>query len=165
MKNCHKCQVEKPVSDFHKKSRNKDGLMPICKECNNVRQKEAQKRWRKTHPEQQRQIKKEAYRRDPSKKKNKVAAWRKANPDKLAESQLLYKYGISLAEYKSIKEKQNGCCAICNTRDRKLVVDHSHKTGQIRGLLCTSCNLMLGHSKDQPERLVKAANYLLNLTK
>ena len=160
IKTCFKCNQSRPISDFHKKSRNKDGLMPICKDCNNLRQKEAQSRWRKEHPEQCRRIKREAYKKDPSKKKRIVAAWRKANPDKLAESQLLYKYGITLTEYNNIKEKQNGRCAICDAVNEKLVVDHSHETGKVRGLLCNSCNLMLGHSRDNSNTLNKGAKYL-----
>jgi hypothetical protein len=57
---------------------------------------------------------------------------------------------------------QNGGCAICYKPEgsRMFDVDHDHKTGEVRGLLCTSCNRVLGHAKDSVERLLAAARYL-----
>lgn len=53
-------------------------------------------------------------------------------------------------------------CDICNRpRNEKSAIDHDHFTGQIRGLLCYHCNLMLGHAKDDPVVLIAAAEYLL----
>ena len=54
-----------------------------------------------------------------------------------------YKYGITEDEYTAMLEAQEGRCAICNL-ERKLVIDHDHKTGKVRGLLCKPCNAMLG---------------------
>lgn len=59
---------------------------------------------------------------------------------------------------------QQAKCAICDTKPDKypgLVVDHCHTTGKVRGLLCTKCNLGLGHFKDNKEALAKAALYLV----
>ena len=56
-------------------------------------------------------------------------------------------YGITLVEYDEMFEKQNGVCVICKQSDitgQRLSVDHNHKTGKIRGLLCHRCNLWLG---------------------
>ena len=50
-------------------------------------------------------------------------------------------------------------CVICGS-DESLVVDHDHKTGKIRGMLCNHCNRGLGHFRDDPELLVFAAEYL-----
>jgi hypothetical protein len=50
-------------------------------------------------------------------------------------------------------------CVICGSNE-KLVVDHSHKTGNVRGLLCNHCNRGLGHFKDDPMLLEFAAQYL-----
>ena len=59
-------------------------------------------------------------------------------------------------------EAQNGRCAICNgTRRQRLSVDHCHKTGRVRGLLCRMCNgRLLTSARDNPEVLRNAANYL-----
>jgi hypothetical protein len=82
------------------------------------------------------------------------------------------KYGISQDEYRALRDRQGGACAICGTttpigklphHDREafwLHVDHDHKTGQIRGLLCTKCNIGLGQFKDDPLLLQTALRYL-----
>ena len=61
-------------------------------------------------------------------------------------------YGITIEQYKEMSEKQNGLCAICHkpeTQERKgikysLAVDHCHRTGKVRGLLCFKCNSAMG---------------------
>lgn len=59
---------------------------------------------------------------------------------------------------------QGETCNICKKHytsfTKKLAVDHCHSTGTIRGLLCSDCNLMLGHSKDNPDTLTNAIEYL-----
>ena len=71
-------------------------------------------------------------------------------------------YGISSEEYQEKLKQQNYVCAICNKEKttRALAVDHCHVTGIIRSLLCGSCNTGLGHFKDSPELLNKAADYI-----
>lgn len=55
-------------------------------------------------------------------------------------------YGISVTDYGALFKTQRGRCAICRAaRNRpRLSVDHDHKTGRVRGLLCYSCNIRLG---------------------
>jgi hypothetical protein len=60
-----------------------------------------------------------------------------------------------------LMEAQKGFCAICGReRNRPLDLDHNHKTGEPRGLLCRSCNNGLGLFEDDPKRLRAAADYL-----
>jgi len=74
------------------------------------------------------------------------------------------KFGITPEQYQAIYEAQNGKCAICQRatgKIKKLAVDHDHKTGKIRGLLCSVCNRMiLGSLRDDIEALQRAIDYL-----
>lgn len=70
------------------------------------------------------------------------------------------KYGLSKQDYNRRFSDQQGKCLICLESNHKLVVDHSHKTGKIRGLLCSHCNSLLGFAHDSPERLQSAIRYL-----
>jgi Recombination endonuclease VII len=100
----------------------------------------------------------------------------------------LRKYGMTVDEYRCMLASQDGCCAICRSATSDLrrngqggkrriehgwpsvagkgdhlgfIVDHDHKTGKVRGLLCHPCNAGIGLLKDNPELLVAAANYLM----
>lgn len=71
---------------------------------------------------------------------------------------LANRYGLSRKFYQHMVETQNGLCAIC---DKVInVVDHDHVTNEVRGLLCNNCNWGLGNFMDNPELLVRAAQYL-----
>lgn len=73
-------------------------------------------------------------------------------------------YSITLEEYNAILKMQGGCCAICHkpaTHFKKaLAVDHCHKTGLVRGLLCWPCNGALQRFRDDIEKLRSAVVYL-----
>lgn len=69
------------------------------------------------------------------------------------------KYGITPDDVARLKEEQGGLCAICQ-RHKKLVIDHSHATKAVRGLLCHNCNIGLGGFEDNPDSLAKAVEYL-----
>jgi hypothetical protein len=84
------------------------------------------------------------------------------------EYHLQTNYGISIDTYTNLLKKQNNRCAICGNEPhtkRKLCVDHCHVTGNIRGLLCDSCNTALGKFQDSIEILDKAKKYLKINTK
>lgn len=71
------------------------------------------------------------------------------------------KYGLTVEQYDAMVSAQSGRCLICNGEPaRKLVVDHCHAGGQVRGLLCHGCNVGIGHLRDDPIRLIAAAAYL-----
>ncbi len=78
------------------------------------------------------------------------------------DSKLKQLYGITRAEYNVMLDFQGGGCAICGCDNGKhrMAVDHDHRSGKIRGLLCHSCNLGIGQFGEDTERLRKAANYL-----
>jgi hypothetical protein len=69
-------------------------------------------------------------------------------------------YGLTQPEFDRMAESQAGKCAICGTVPDRLNVDHDHYTNRIRGLLCGSCNRMIGLAKDDPARLAAAITYL-----
>lgn len=77
------------------------------------------------------------------------------------EANLKHRYGITLVDYNEMLSDQNCRCKICDIQTSGLVVDHCHDSGDIRGLLCSNCNKGLGLFKDNPERMVRAANYIL----
>ena len=93
-------------------------------------------------------------------------ARQKANydPAKNRAKNLRNRFGMSLEEYDQMLEKQNGQCKICGTdtpgNKGRFVVDHNHATGGVRGLLCWSCNVGIGHLRDDPSILLSAFNYL-----
>lgn len=70
---------------------------------------------------------------------------------------------MTLEDFFNLKEKQNSCCAICNTKlaeNKDIHVDHCHTTGMVRGLLCRGCNLGLGNFFDNIQALTEAIKYL-----
>jgi hypothetical protein len=74
-----------------------------------------------------------------------------------------YKYGVTKEFLLDLYEKQQGVCKICEDKpktQRGLHVDHCHKTGVVRGLLCHGCNVAIGSMKEDPEILSKAIEYL-----
>lgn len=84
------------------------------------------------------------------------------------QSYLKRKYGINNEDYERLFKEQEGKCTICHSGPRhyrgefdRLCVDHCHKTGIVRGLLCQSCNLGLGAFKDNIMKLEKAIKYLM----
>lgn len=72
-------------------------------------------------------------------------------------------YGISLSGYALMLKEQNGACAICkgqNLDGKNLYVDHDHKTGKIRSLLCNSCNIFVGQIENKLALLPKVLEYI-----
>lgn len=71
-------------------------------------------------------------------------------------------YGLTLEGYEQLVNDQDGVCAICFSppTEEHLCVDHDHETGEIRSLLCRSCNMALGLFKESQEIVTRAARYL-----
>lgn len=81
-------------------------------------------------------------------------------------SVLKKKYGLTIKAFNELFQRQQGRCAICEKHQselkKPLAVDHNHKTGEIRGLLCTKCNVTLGnlYADDGLELIHKVIKYL-----
>lgn len=73
---------------------------------------------------------------------------------------LIKTYGITMEEYEIRLEAQQGRCLLCLEDLVRPFVDHCHKLGHVRGLLCNNCNSGLGFFKDNPDTLQRAIRYL-----
>lgn len=97
--------------------------------------------------------------------KQKTRDYNNKHPNKKLQ-QHLNKYNMTISDYESMYNTQNGKCAICgndgdkNNKYRPLYIDHDHKTGKVRGLLCSKCNFLLGNSNDDVNILLNAIEYL-----
>lgn len=80
---------------------------------------------------------------------------------RITKYRLRTRYGLTLEDYNYMKSLQEKKCLICKS-EKKLVVDHCHISGKVRGLLCDKCNLGIGHFKDDIENLKRAIIYLEN---
>jgi hypothetical protein len=73
-------------------------------------------------------------------------------------------YGLDGTAYKVLFTEQNGRCALC-LEPKELHIDHDHKTGRVRGLLCRDCNTSLGKLGDDVEGIRRVLAYLVNASK
>lgn len=140
VKMCVLCGEAKETNEFYKRIDSPDGLRNQCKKCRineaHVYYKANEKRQKINHRE-----------------------WYKA---KGRHKVLKREYGLSKKQYDDMFEAQKGLCAICfSLSNIDLSVDHDHKTGVIRKLLCSDCNSGLGRFKDNPKFLHSAITYLL----
>jgi hypothetical protein len=132
MKRCPVCETEKDLSQFWKSQY-------LCIACQKHKQKNS---------------------------------WVSRTPKKRLEQHLKYKYGVSHTQFMEEWALQKGCCAVCEEklpdlmayedRRRLYAIDHNHKTGVFRGILCLNCNTLLGMAKDSTQVLQKAIDYLNN---
>ena len=145
MKKCKKCLELKPLIEFHKKKSGVMGVKAVCKSCTSI--------WQSTH------YLKVGYKR----------VKRQQNPSyKLGQrkNHLQKKYSMSLDQYDALLKAQNNCCATCKSSEpggRSKIyfhVDHCHKTGKVRGLLCSACNQALGLIKDNLDTLKEMIKYV-----
>jgi hypothetical protein len=113
---------------------------------------------------------------EPCRKRNRELIKKKRDGIPLPERQkswktnrdyfLKHKFGINEQIYNEMLARQNNGCAICkkttsgDKRTKHLAVDHCHKTGVVRGLLCAACNKGIGLFKDSQQNLTNAIAYL-----
>jgi len=138
MRTCKICNQPKPLTEFYQTIRNGSpyGYHGKCKSC---------------------YVKKQQENYDPIKKR---------------DENLKRVYGIGIDEYNALLEKQNNRCAICESTDPKgrksgrgggvdvFYVDHDHKTGNVRGLLCNICNRTMGYVGENSGVLEEMIKYL-----
>jgi hypothetical protein len=124
------------------------------------------KNHRLAHPEEYSMRYKKYYEINKEKEIERKKEWRKSHAKSVRKYYLRIKYDITLDDYEEMLISQNNSCKICGSisPNRKNVkyfhIDHDHKTGEIRGLLCHECNTGIGKLKDDPTLLRKAASYL-----
>ena len=160
-KACSYCEVVRPDDDFiwHKKDRLGNVYATAeCKRCVYCRSSA----WAKMQA---------WYKKNPGKQYETWKRWHEKNPLRQREigrkSGYKNKYGVSVEDYERMYIAQNGCCRICeriNVNGKRLSIDHDHKTGRVRGLLCHPCNVMIGLAKENPHTLYRAVDYLENLS-
>ena len=96
--------------------------------------------------------------------------WRRIGRDSAQKSVMRRKYGMSLEDFRQMFEGQEGLCGICskhlclscghNRCRQKAHIDHDHATGKVRGILCASCNIGLGHFDDSRSALGNAVGWV-----
>lgn len=188
-KQCKTCGETKDISEFGKHERCVFGVRNVCKKCTTAAQLEYQKKnrpqyieyqknhykenkaeykeYRKRNAHKRREWQRNRYKNDAEyreKVKQSVKDYREQNPLQKKNTDLLRMYGISLDDFNALLKKQKNSCAICGKSSNKKTIfphiDHCHKTGVVRGLLCTKCNMGLGQFNDNKAILLAAINYL-----
>lgn len=130
-KRCSKCKLDKPLAEFYRSSSTKDGHRFECKICSN----NASMEYAKAH-------------------------WKTRIQPKTRGYRLQHRYGLTIQDFDKLILNQKGMCAICHEPLVVVNVDHCHKTGKVRGLLCSLCNLGVGKLRDDINILKSAIEYL-----
>jgi hypothetical protein len=179
---CKKCEIDKPLESFEKSPRYRDSRMPVCRDCRKAYKEVLYAKPKKSTGEMkfclgcQAHIPVEAFTKDRRSPDGLAprCKWcrsdtRKSNDGRdsrlIKDRYLKWKYGISLDEYEAIKDSQGGVCAVCGNGQgqdgrKYLDVDHCHRTGKVRGLLCSHCNRALGLLSEDQSRIRKLADYI-----
>lgn len=155
-KTCTGCGQQKPLTEFARDRRARDGYHQQCLEC----KRSARKQWREAHPD----IAKEQFRAWSAANYDKHLArnrrWQAGNRDKMHHSMLMSRYRITLEDYQCMFEAQGGKCKICGEAG-SLVVDHKHDASRkVRGLLCVRCNSGIGFFRENVDVMLSAIGYL-----
>jgi hypothetical protein len=162
---CKQCGKSKPLTLFRRHSIMKDGFSNKCKECTGKRDK----LYEATHKEQ---IKESYVKYDAShrlQRRHFQNQYYAAHKEQKRNSRLKQRFGIDAEEYQRLLTKQMDGCAICGTtipggpgkrNPLGFAVDHDHKTGKVRGLLCRNCNTGIGLLKDKVSVIRNAVDYV-----
>lgn len=134
---CNVCGQTKTAPDLVASKRYRDGYMPLCKPCRN-------EYWR-----QRRAMNPDA---------------KAAHDDNVRRSRLLSDYGMTQADYRRMLKEQDDKCKLCGAenhgrgkRFRYWNIDHNHRTGAVRGLLCHVCNITIGKYENLVAKIGKSS--------
>lgn len=180
---CKTCGVIKPMADFPADPRYSGGHTPTCRACRTVQRDQLHRRPRQ-HVGMTRPCSKCHNRRDLSeftkdrrspdgysprcsscRREDRAAA--NADPQAARARFLRWKYGITVEQYDEMFAQQGGMCAVCGGAEtikgrRWLDVDHCHRTGRVRALLCSTCNRVFGMLAEDPNRIAQLLRYALS---
>lgn len=131
-KYCKFCKTSKPISDFGSHHSGKYGVRSFCRKCR-----------KGIYPSDKNRTSKSPYK----------SMYARA-------FHLKKNYGISIQDFQRMSDFQEGKCIICSHKPKLLFMDHCHKSGKVRGLVCPKCNTGLGGFKDDVTLLLKAISYL-----
>lgn len=156
------------------------GRLERCLKCKTDAARARRERWSKKNALVEAEMKRAWRKAHPDKKKAASDAWRKANKERWNETgkawkkrhpsamriYQLRKHSLTPETFAVLLESQGGKCAICGTSEwggpgKRPHVDHDHKTGAVRGLLCVRCNSGIGQFKESTQRLLLAVDYLI----
>jgi hypothetical protein len=164
---CSKCGEEKEISEFYKSKTSKSGYRGACISCTTEKHKEYyqnNKQYFYENGVKNRNKNRESY-------LERSRSYNLNNEHKVRDSYFKRTYGISLDDYNKLLELQKNKCCICGKEEvilskikhdkvNNLSVDHDHKTGKVRGLLCGKCNKSIGLLNDDISLLKSAIAYL-----
>jgi hypothetical protein len=158
VKFCKACNTNKIEDSFYKDKSKQDGLTFYCKLCYKLRQR-AYSKERMT--EEQRQ-----------KNNARSKLHRELNPERvrnlIKKAYYLKNYGITYEQFLAMYEASGKKCSICDkvvihlgrNIHNRAVLDHCHKTGKIRNILCHMCNASIGLMREDKELIMKVYKYL-----
>ena len=178
---CNRCKIEKCITDFGRSSYSATGINPSCKICI----AKYQKRW--SGDGKRKEYARQYYLKNKARiLKYNAAHKKKQDPDKFRvvsrkdkEEQILNRTGtrrykewnwkkigiidFTWEDFDRMNKEQGGLCYLCgkpSCKGRSLCVDHNHKTGKVRKLLCFDCNTSIGKLGDSTDCFIKILNYI-----
>lgn len=172
-KQCIYCKQVKPASDFHshnyttRTGKNSRRLMSGCKECKG----RYTRIWRAENKEHVQEVNRDWRTRNKLQVVERNKAYNEFHKERIQASQrkhhLHIEYGLTIAEYDAMVAQQAGKCLVCGVvpkptkrSSKGLHVDHCHKSGKVRGLLCHQCNCAIGLLKEDTGRIRRLLEYI-----
>lgn len=175
---CNQCHIERPLDDFANDKNRRDGKSYTCKVCNRARTsawakanpKRARERgtqWRIANRQRVRASSRKHYAKNQERILARTKARRAADPNRRATERwkwIYRNYQMTREQWLALFDAQGARCGCCTSTEpgSKLGwhTDHDHRTGVVRGIVCASCNVMLGGARDQIANLTAGIAYL-----